>query len=133
MTIAKNIKVAVATDNFINVSAHAGRSKAYIIYEIMDNIMTERVTLINTFIPNYEEQDSHEDCLSNKSCHAKLITAIHGCKALICKSAGKTLTDEMIKWGIELILTNEDDALQSAIKYANGELETNSDFSCTKL
>ena len=133
MTINNKTKVAVATDDFINVSAHAGRSKAYIIYEIIDAIMTDRVSIFNTFIPEYDVEDAKEECISNKSCHAKLITAIHGCKALICKSAGKTLTEETIKWGIELILTKEDNALQAAIKYSNGELKSNTGIMCTKL
>ena len=119
MTINNKTKVAVATDDFINVSAHAGRSKAYIIYEIIDAIMTDRVSIFNTFIPEYDVEDAKEECIR--------------CKALICKSAGKTLTEETIKWGIELILTKEDNALQAAIKYSNGELKSDTGIMCTKL
>jgi predicted Fe-Mo cluster-binding NifX family protein len=128
-----SIKVAIATDNFLNISPHAGRCKAYEIYEITGDIPTGRVSLVNKFIPIYSEVESDEECISNKSCHAKLASAISECKALICRSAGKRLIEDMNKWGIEVVLTDETDALRAALKYAYGELKSEPGFTCTKL
>ena len=128
------MKIAVATDDEVMVTGHVGRCNAFIVYTIEDNSISHKEVRENTFT-NHKRQNHHEEHHQGEGHahghgHSNLITALADFEALIFKSGGWRVVEDLKTNNINPILTDEPIADVAALKYAKGELQTKDDNVC---
>lgn len=123
------MKLAVASDNYINVTGHIGRCNGFIIYEIENNEIVNIEKRENIFT-NHKKNGGENHSHSHGHSHSSLIEALSDCSHLICTSAGWRLRDDFEQNNKELIFTNEEDAETAVKKFLAGSLEINDSGVC---
>lgn len=102
------MKIAVTSQNFRTVTAHAGKTRRFLIYDIscpctprkVDRLDLPMEMAFHTF-----RGDRHP---------------IDGMTALITAGAGEGFRKRMVQRGIELVVTGESDPLQAIVDYTQG-------------
>ena len=125
------MKVAVATDDFINVTGHVGRCNGFLVYEIEDGKIVNVESRENNFTNHKRsEHHSHGHEHSHGHSHSALVEGLSDCSHLICTAAGWRMENDFKNVGKELIFTDEKIAEIAALKLAEGSLQINSDGAC---
>lgn len=102
------MKIAVASQNFRTVTAHAGKTRRFLIFDISCPCSPREVDRLDLG----KEMSFHE---FRGSLHP-----IDGVAALITGGAGEGFRVRMAQRGIELIVTGETDPVQAVIDYTQG-------------
>jgi predicted Fe-Mo cluster-binding NifX family protein len=123
------MKIAVATDDFTNITGHIGRCNGFLIYLIEDENIMSTEQRENTFTNHKKAHDNHQQH-SHGHGHYDLIEGLSDCSHLICTSAGWRLKNDFSETGKELIFTDESNAETAVNKFINGTLIKNSDGLC---
>lgn len=132
------MKIAIATDDFINVTGHVGRCKGFLIFDVENGKILKEERIENNFT-NHSRGISKEvgkvhghnhGEQNGSSGHGRLSEGLKGCSHLICHGAGWRLVDDLKAQNIELVLTHEKDAKTTALKFENKELEIDENMVC---
>lgn len=124
------MKIAIATDDFLTVTGHIGRCNGFIIYDIIDNEIKNRMQVENNFTNHRMGEHHHNHEHGQSHSHSNLIGALSGCSNLICTAAGWRVVEDLKSNGIDVVFTNEENADAVALKFAAGTLEINEDGTC---
>lgn len=119
-------KIAIATDDYLTVTGHIGRCNGFIIYELAENKIINRIEKENKFTAHKIGEHDHH----GEHSHSKLIEALSGCSYLICTSAGWRVIEELKGFKIEVIFSDESDAGTAVKKFVEGNLVINEDGTC---
>jgi predicted Fe-Mo cluster-binding NifX family protein len=127
------MKVAVATDDFVNVTGHVGRCNGFLVYEIEDGKVINVESRENNFTnhkrsEHHSHDHGHEH--SHGHSHSALVDGLSDCSHLICTAAGWRMQNDFKDVGKELIFTDEKIAEIAALKLVEGSLDINSDGAC---
>jgi len=126
------MKIAIATDDFANVTGHVGRCNGFIVYEVEDgkikNVEQRKNVFTNHKMHGYEDKQDHSHHHGHS--HASLVEGLADCSHLICSAAGWRLQEDFSQAGKELIFTNEKSAEEAALKFSNETLTINTDGTC---
>ena len=107
------MKVAVATDDFVNVTGHVGRCNGFLVYEI--EVESRQNNFTNHKKSEHHSHDhGHEH--SHGHSHSALVDGLSDCSHLICTAAGWRMQNDFKDVGKELIFTNEKIAEIAALK-----------------
>ena len=123
------MKIAVASDDFINVTGHVGRCNGFLIYEIEGNEIVNVKEIENNFT-HHKMSGGENHSHSHGHSHAGLLEGLSECSHLICTSAGWRLRDEFEQNNKQLVFTNENDAETAVKKFISGTLEINESGTC---
>lgn len=128
------MKIAVATNDYVNVTGHVGRCRGFLVYEVENGKIINEEKRENNFTDHgrghsheHDNQHKHEH---GKSGHARLAEGINDCTHLICHGAGWRLVEDLKAENIELVLTRETDAKSSVVKLEKGELIIDQSLTC---
>ena len=139
------MKIAVASNNQQTVARHVGRCRGFLIYEVDEEKVINKNYIENTFTHHRMqtlEEHNHEEVHYGHHhgeghghghgghSHQALADALQGCAALIFKSGGWRLIEDLQANNIIPILTDEKFADEAVQKYLKGELETKEDNTC---
>ncbi len=115
------MKIAVASDDGKIISAHFGRTKGFLIFDIENGEIKSREYIPNTFTGHarglYEKGLHHQ-----YDTHAVIIENLKDCKAVISHGMGRRLYDDLTSAGIEVYVTDETDVDKAIELYLKGEL-----------
>ena len=127
------MKIAVATDVFVNVTGHVGRCNGFLVYEIENGKIVNIESRENNFT-NHKKSEQHSHSHGHEHLHghshSALVEGLSDCSSLICTAAGWRMQNDFKAIGKELIFTDENNAEIAALKLAEGSLEINSDGAC---
>ena len=124
------MKIAIATDDFVNVTGHIGRCNGFLVYEIEGGKIKSVEQRENNFTHHKMHGHEHDNNHSHGHSHANLVEGLSDCSHLICSAAGWRLQEDFLNAGKELIFTDEELAEEAALKFSNGTLRINSDGAC---
>jgi len=132
------MKIAVATDNFIDVTGHVGRCRGFLIFDVENGEIKSKEERKNLFTRHGRDANSegehehhhHAEGHGHGHSHSALSEGLSDCSHLICHAAGWRLVEDLTKAGVETIFTTEINAEETVIKFEKGELEINEDGSC---
>ena len=124
------MKIAVISDDGVTVSQHFGRAEMYIVLTIEDGkiIAEERRPKVGhrAFVGEpHEELDAqgrHGFGAGAQSRHEQMATAISDCQALIAGGMGWGARESLQQLGIEVVITDVEDARDAALRHAEGDL-----------
>jgi len=126
------MKVAIAIDNRSEVSAHFGRSPAFLIFTVEGGRIEQREIRANDqAIPEniHTHLDSHPHTHSHD--HNRFVRLLGDCKVVIGLGMGAGARVALESAGIMVrILSEPCSAEEAAISFASGALEANPGISC---
>jgi predicted Fe-Mo cluster-binding NifX family protein len=115
------MKIAVASNDGKKISAHFGRTKGFVIFEIENGEIKSREYRLNTFT-GHARGFSHDDPEHHKYTHPAIIEALKDCKVVISHGMGRRLYDDLTSAGIDVYVTDETDVDKAIELYLKGEL-----------
>jgi predicted Fe-Mo cluster-binding NifX family protein len=131
------MKVAIATDNYKNVTGHVGRCKGFLIVTVENGEVIGTEERANVFTNHgrgggngHHHGHGHNHGAEHKNGHERLADGLKDCSHLICHGVGWRLVEDLTKIGIQPIITSEDDAVEAAKKLEIGTLEILDDAEC---
>jgi predicted Fe-Mo cluster-binding NifX family protein len=126
------MKIAVASNNGVNVTGHLGRCRGFIIYETdgekviskeyRENIFTHHMT--------HGHSEGHAHGEGNHS-HSALVEGIKDCSAILFNSGGWRVVEDLKSNNIYPFLTDETDAEKAVMLYLKNELIEMKDNTCS--
>ena len=127
------MKIAVASEDGINLTGHVGRCEMFIVYEVLGNEILNVEKRLNSFTMHKQEDHQHEHHSHENqgtSKHAGIINGLKDCNYLFCCSGGPGLIDDLISSGIQTILTEEMEAEKAVKLFIEGKLISDPNKKC---
>ena len=126
------MKIAIATDDYLNVTGHVGRCAGFLVYEVEKGEIISEEKRENNFTNHgrghvHGHSHNHEH---GKSGHERLAEGLNDCSHLICHGAGWRVVEDLKSQNVEVVLTREEDAKSAAIKLEKGELIIDENLTC---
>ncbi|MCK5815660.1 MAG: NifB/NifX family molybdenum-iron cluster-binding protein [Flavobacteriaceae bacterium] len=129
------MKIAIPSNNNINISRHFGRTKGFVICEIENDTIIKKEYTQNTFTGHaqglHSDHDhNHEHGQGNHS-HDGIFNAIGDCKIVIAGGMGRKLYNDFEQKNIKVFVTKEKNIDSALNLFLNSELDNNSDSCCS--
>ena len=126
------MKIAIATDDYANVSGHVGRCAGFLVYEVENGEIISEEKRENNFTNHGRghAHGNHHNHEHGKTGHERLAEGLNDCSHLICHGAGWRVVEDLKSQNVEVILTRETDAKSAAIKFEKGELIIDENLTC---
>ena len=132
------MKVAVASDDGNTISAHLGRCRSFVIYEVTEGKAVRQETIENTFTPHMQKggqgggggqpqmlRDGRGPHGVGRAAggHGALMEALEGVEVLIARGMGPRLVNELSTHGIRTVFSVEENIDVAIQMLAEGKLE----------
>ena len=124
-------KIAVATNNQKNVTGHIGKCKFFEVYEIACGKIISRELRENDFTNHRMKHHQHHHGEIGGHNHAHLIEGLKDCKYLISNGGGWRVVEDLKRYNINTIFTNENLIEDTLSKFLAGELENDNELTCS--
>ena len=123
------MKIAVVSDNGVNVSQHFGRAPWYLVFDVEDGKITGTEKRPKMGHHDFAGQDAHSAegaphgyDRESQTRHAGMAGAILDCKAVIAGGMGMGAYDSIRSFNIEVVVTDVRSAEEAVKLYVQGQL-----------
>lgn len=120
------MKIAIVTDDGVNVSKHFGRAPYFLVVELNGSLIKEKKLvpkLGHGQFHGIHEDESKGPHLGSDRKHAEIIKPIADCKVVICGGMGMGAYQSMMLNGIQPIITTLDTVEEVLDAYIKGKIE----------
>ncbi len=130
------MKIAVATDDQVNVTGHVGRCKGFIVFEVEDGKIISREVRQNGFTNHakgdhqHHDHQSHEHEHAHNHSHESLAKGLSDCSHLVSHGMGMRLVNDMKANNIMPIITDVVNAEEAVLLLEKGELVSYENKAC---
>ena len=121
------MRIAIASDDGQRIAGHFGRTRGFVIYEIEDGKVINRLYLENDFTGHARGMEGVDHSADR---HSPILRALNGCTAVISRGMGQRIYVDLKQAGIEAFIVNEDNADQALDLYLKSELQDNPEKGC---
>jgi len=110
------MKIGIASDNQVSIAQHFGRTKGFVIAEILDGQVKSKAYRENNF-SHHSKSGSHDhngEHGEHGHSHDSILEALKDCDVVIARGMGRRIYDDLRGAKIESIITDipaVDDAL----------------------
>lgn len=124
------MKIAVPSDDHVNVSSHFGRSPGFLVFEVVGGRIES-----HTYRPRSACLDAGAtacacDVAKRPERHQEILDVLEGCSVVVARGMGTQLYDDLVSCGIDVALTDVDDARAAAALFLAGTLPERSEIGC---
>jgi len=121
------MKVAIASDNGITISAHFGRTLGFEIFEIEKGKIIGQMYRRNDFTGHARglEGASHEI-----DRHAPILEALKDCNAVIANGMGRRIYEDLQNAGITTFIVEENNTRQAIRLFLENKLQDHPEKGC---
>jgi len=117
------MKIAVASDDGVNVALHTGRCRGFVIYEITSTTANRQEHRVNGYTAHAQGQCKGEHPHGeNHHAHGPLVDALADCAAMVTRGLGPRLIADLAARGVEVYMCQTESADEAAMMYAQGQL-----------
>jgi predicted Fe-Mo cluster-binding NifX family protein len=124
------VKIAVVSDDGLTISQHFGRAEMYVVLTIEDGRIVAEETrpklghgaFVSQPHADLDAQGRHGFGAGAQSRHEQMAEAVGDCQALIAGGMGWGAQESLRQHGIEVVVTDVEDARDAALRHAGGEL-----------
>ncbi len=99
------MRIAIATDDKINISNHFGRALGFRVFEIEDNRIVKE---------EYRQNFGKSNGQCGSCDHSSMINNIKDCNLVICYGMGQGIYNDLVRNNIKAVIT-EEQTVQDAI------------------
>ncbi len=122
------MRVAVPSDNQINVASHFGRAKGLLFFTVIDDVVRPE-----GYVPNGKMEHTCEcGTVTRSARHQGMLDALAGCDVVVARGMGPHLYDDLHACGIKVALTDVDDARAAVALFVAGLLPDQTEPGCDK-
>ena len=121
------MKIAIASNDGITISPHFGRTMGFVVFEIENGKVKERIYRKNNFtghVLGMEGTGPHRDR------HGLILEALKDCKTVIANGMGRRIYDDLNNAGIETFIVEENDTHQAIHLYLENKLQDHPEKGC---
>ncbi len=125
------MRIAIPTNDMTTVSAHVGRFKGFMVFNIENDKITNMEYRINSFTgyaKNKHKEHNHDNHRHN---YESIFNALRNCNIIIAGGMGKRLCNDFNKKEIEVYITNEKDVNKALELLNKGVLDNNTTKCCS--
>ncbi|OQX97786.1 MAG: iron-molybdenum cofactor biosynthesis protein [Bacteroidetes bacterium 4572_128] len=123
------MKIAVPSNDNKTVSAHFGRTKGFVFFEIENNEILKKSYKENK-CTGHAKHEVHEHG-SHEHSHVGIFQALGDCKVVIAGGMGKRLYNDFQKEKIEVFVTKEKNIDKAIELFLSKKLDNNSHICCS--
>lgn len=125
------MKIAIASDDQVQISGHFGRTKGFLIFSIEENKISQKEYVLNNFTGHAQghHHDGEHDH-SHQHSHGGILEALKDCEIVISRGMGRRLLIDFESVGKEVFVTNVVNADEAVENYLNGNLHHDPDKTC---
>ncbi len=113
------MRIAVASDDGINVTGHVGKCRGFLIIDVENGEILKKEIRKNSFTDHaigkneenvHDHENGHGGGHGNNDGHKRLAEGLKDCKYLISHGMGWKLVEDIKSLGIEPLVTSETNA-----------------------
>jgi len=124
-------KIAIATNNGVNVTGHIGRCRSFMIYELNDSKILNKELRENVFTHHrISDHNEHHHGEGGGHSHAGLIEGLKDCSYLISHGGGWRVVEDLKQHNITTLFTEVELVEDAVTKFIKGELKNDADLVC---
>ena len=125
------MKVAIPTDDKVNISGHFGRTLGFKIYEIENSKVINSEHRTNTFTGHAQGHHQEKHHGGDHQSHGGILQNLNDCDVVIAGGMGRRLFDDFSNNNMQVFITSEP-VIDKAIElFLSGTLDSNSDTCCS--
>ncbi len=124
-----NAKIALPTNDGINISGHFGRTKGFRIIRIENSNTVKDELKNNTFTGHAKGQHNQNDGHQSHS-HDGILSALGGCDTVIANGMGRRLYTDLKNANLTVFITKEKQIARAVDLFLKGELDNNEEACC---
>ena len=126
------MRIAIASDDSVQVAAHTGRCRGFAIYETDGTHATPMEYRDNNYTAHAKGlcPGEHDHAVQEHHSHVPLIDAIADCCALISRGMGPRLVADLAAEGIMAYVCSVDSVDEASHQFAEGRLQRVSGTGC---
>jgi predicted Fe-Mo cluster-binding NifX family protein len=127
------MRIAVASDDGVDVAAHTGRCRGFVVFDINGQEATRNEYRPNTFTAHAQGKCSgvEGDAHAHHS-HGPLLDALTDCRVLVTRGLGPRLIADLAARGVEAYVCEVTQAEEAARQYAQGRLAKAAGCGCCR-
>ena len=126
------MRFAIASDNEVEIAAHTGRCRGFVIYDAADGAATRVEYRANSFTGHARGEctgHEHEQGHGQRS-HGPLLDALSDCQALVSRGMGPRLVADLADRGIHPYACHVTSVDEAAQLFARDALPATDDGGC---
>ena len=117
------MRIAVPTNDGISISAHFGRSAAFLIFETENDQIKSRSSKSNAGKHSHARGEHNDASAANHSHdHAGILTTLEGCETVICVGMGHGAAEALKGRGMQIVFAAPGPADETVAAYLDGKL-----------
>jgi predicted Fe-Mo cluster-binding NifX family protein len=122
----RHMRVAIPSDDQVRVAFHFGRTRGFLVFDVAAGRVAS---------PQYRPVGAGSlacGCTPGEggSRHALVLAALYDCSAVVARGMGPHMYDDLAGHGIDVALTDVDDARAAAALFASGSLPQRTEDGC---
>lgn len=126
-------KIAIATNNGMNVTGHIGRCRSFMIFDIdgekiIDKELRENVFTHHRMSNQHHEHHNHGE--GGGHSHTGLIEGLKDCSYLVSHGGGWRVVEDLKRNNITTLFTDVELIEDAVNKFIKGELKNDTDLVC---
>ncbi len=125
------MRIAIPTNDMTTVSAHFGRSKGFMVFNIENDKVTNMEYRINNFTGHAKNKHKEHNNDNHRHSHESIFNALRNCNIIIAGGMGKRLYNDFNEKEIEVYVTNEKDINKALELLIKGVLDNNTTKCCS--
>lgn len=120
------MKIAVPSDDQINVASHFGRAQGFLFFTVHNDVVESA-----GYRPSEAIQHTCECSAAERpSRHQHMLDALAGCDVVVARGMGAHMYDDLHSCGIDIALTDVDDARAAVALFVAGSLPDRTELGC---
>ncbi len=121
------MKIAIASDDKRSIASHFGRTRGFVIYQIVDGKIKGREYRPNTFTGHARGLEGAGHSVDR---HGPILNALSDCKVVISHGMGRRIYDDLKSANIEAFITSETDVEKAVELYLKDKLIDRPELGC---
>ncbi|HEX9161505.1 MAG TPA: NifB/NifX family molybdenum-iron cluster-binding protein [Thermoanaerobaculia bacterium] len=121
------MKVAIPSDDRASISAHFGRARGFLIYDIDNGAVAPAGYRDAT---HEHDHDCHCETGQRASRHEAVLDALAGCEIVIARGMGAHMYDDLLASDIDVFLTDTADATTAVEQLLSHALPERASLGC---
>ena len=127
------MKIAVASDDQVNIASHFGQTRGFLIYAVEHGKVNEKEYIENRFTGHALGQHhghDHDAGLHHQHSHKRILEALDECEVVISRGMGRRLQEDFGAVGKSVYITPAVVADDAVSQFLKGALEHDPEKSC---
>lgn len=125
------MKIAVASDDGNTLAHHFGRSRYFLVFNVLDGQITGPEVRANGCTASAQGECGHEPHDHHAHSHDALVTALRDCRVVLAGGMGRRAAMDLQANGIEpLAVSFSGPALEAVKAYLSGSIQPLGDWCC---